>query len=271
MKARLLTTAVGIPVAVALLILSEYFNWVAFIVVSVLCSFMTYEILSAKKLHKNLFIAVPSIVFAFVEPLLVTTGFKFLPAYLYAMLMFFLMIAKNENISYSNIAFALTGTFLIVFGMSSVLLLSAYLGGFISFAFVLSIGVAWIADGGAYFAGVFLGKHKLCPKVSPNKTVEGFVGGLIAGTLSGALIGFVYTLIYGVSFNYLTLVVMGLFGSLISVLGDLTFSQIKRSCNIKDYGSIFPGHGGILDRFDSVIFISPLMYLLCTYFPVVTV
>lgn len=269
MKARLLTAAVGVPLVVLLLFLCEQFNLIMYIAIAVLCSFMTYEILSAKSLHKNLFVVIPSIAFAVIEPLIIGTKFVLLPLFLYAVAMFLIMIIRNEEFKFDDIAFALMGTFLIVFGMSSILAISAYFGGYISFAFVLTVGVAWFSDGGAYFAGVFLGKHKLCPKVSPKKTVEGFIGGLIVGTLSAILIGYVYSFIYKAydnPFNYAELAIMGFLGSLISVLGDLTFSQIKRACGIKDYGSIFPGHGGVLDRFDSVVFISPLMYLFALYF-----
>jgi len=176
---------------------------------------------------------------------------------------------KSEEYKFDDIAFALMGTFLIVFGMSSIIMISKHLGGWISFSFVLPVGIAWMADAGAFFAGVFLGKHKLCPKVSPKKTVEGFIGGIIIGTLAAMLIGYIYTFIYKVyyfPYDYLIFAVMGFCGSIISVLGDLTFSHIKRACGIKDYGSIFPGHGGVLDRFDSVIFISPLIYLFTLYF-----
>ena len=271
MKARLLTAAVGVPVAVILLILCEHFPWVMYIAISLLCSLITYELLNAKKLHKNLQVMLPCVLFSVIEPLMVATPYKLIPVYLLALFLFFSMVTNSEKLSYGNIIFALTGTFLVVFGMSSILMISAYLGGYASLAFVLPVAVAWLSDAGAFFAGVTLGKHKLCPKVSPNKTVEGFVGGLLCGTLFSVIIGFVYSFIYsGVRFNYLALVVIGLFGSLVSVLGDLTFSLIKRSCSIKDYGSIFPGHGGMLDRFDSVIFISPLVYLFCTFFPVIS-
>lgn len=269
MKARLLTAAVGVPLVVLLLFLCEQFNLIMYIAIAVLCSFMTYEILSAKKLHKNLLIAIPSISFAFVVPFLIGTEFVLLSLFIYAMVMFLIMIIKSEEFKFDDIAFALMGTSLIVFGMSSILGISMHFGGMVSFSFVLPVGIAWMADAGAFFAGVFLGKHKLCPKVSPKKTVEGFIGGIIVGTLAAMLIGYVYTFIYKINYypiDYLIFAVMGFCGSIISVLGDLTFSQIKRACGIKDYGSIFPGHGGVLDRFDSVIFISPLIYLVTLYF-----
>lgn len=272
LKARLLTAAVGIPVAVLILVLSEFFPWIMSPIISILCSFMTYEILSAKKLHKKLAVFIPCLLFAFVEPLLITTAYVLIPIYLMSMILFFVMIIKSDDVRFNDVVFAIINICLITFGMSSILLISDILNGRMSFVFALTIGVAWFSDGGAYFAGVFLGKHKLCPKVSPNKTVEGLIGGLVTGTLVSILIGFIYSFIYtDISFNYLALTVVGLFGSTISVLGDLTFSQIKRYCGIKDYGSLFPGHGGILDRFDSVIFISLFVYLFCKFFPLITV
>ena len=141
-----------------------------------------------------------------------------------------------------------------------------YLGGSDHglFYLVLALCGAWIADSGAYFSGVFLGKHKLCPNISPKKTVEGFVGGLISNAVIflGVFIG--YALIRNVPFSVITGIKTALLGVVcagVSVLGDLTFSVIKREKGIKDYGKIMPGHGGLTDRFDSVLFVAPVFYL----------
>ncbi|MGN1138567.1 MAG: phosphatidate cytidylyltransferase [Ruminococcus sp.] len=265
LKPRLITAAIGIPSIIVILLLGEFFPWIISVVFSILCVIMTIEILSARKLHNDIAVVMTCVVFAFVFPLVITTQYKLIPVYLFALAMLFIMIVKNEKIKFADVCFVFTCISLIVLGMSSMLLLRNYLGGKISFIFCLCAGIAWISDGGAYFAGVFLGKHKLCPKISPNKTVEGFIGGLLTGLLSGAFIGGVFMLIYkDFSVNFLALIILGFLGSLVSVLGDLTFSLIKRSCGIKDYGSIFPGHGGFLDRADSVIFVAPLVYLYCT-------
>jgi phosphatidate cytidylyltransferase len=153
--------------------------------------------------------------------------------------------------------------------MSSILLLPPKYNDYYTFFLVFPIGVAWCADAGAYFTGVFFGKRKLCPKVSPNKTVEGFLGGIVVGTVSALIIGFIYSFVYSkAEFNYVLILLLGLLASIISVLGDLSFSLIKRSCKIKDFGSIFPGHGGFLDRFDSVIFAAPLIYFTGKYFAI---
>lgn len=270
MKPRLITAALGLPLVVAVLILSEYFSWVMTIVVAMLCVLMTFEILSARKLHNNLAFVLPCVTFAFIEPLLAATQYIFIPIYVFITYMFFMMIFKNRDFHFEDISFAIVGVFLIVFGMMSIIMLSDSLKSYISFIFVLCVGVPWLADSGAYFAGISLGKHKLCPKISPNKTVEGFIGGLISGAIFAPLLGFMFTLIYGnFELNYILLFVLGFLCSLLSVLGDLTFSMIKRHCSIKDYGSIFPGHGGILDRFDSVIFVAPLVFLFCQNLPII--
>lgn len=137
------------------------------------------------------------------------------------------------------------------------------------FYVILSLCGAWIADTGAYFSGVALGKTKLCPEISPKKTVEGFVGGLVSNTLLFVLIFFLYA--HSANFGILQILKSGLLGLVcagVSVLGDLTASIIKRQKGIKDYGNIMPGHGGLMDRFDSVLFVIPAFYWCIQLFPI---
>ena len=117
--------------------------------------------------------------------------------------------------------------------------------------------IAFSSDSGAYFVGTYLGKRKLVPHISPKKTVEGAIGGIAAGGLSALLYGVVLHLC-GFGVNLLSLTGFGLVGSVVSQLGDLTFSAFKRQYDIKDYGRILPGHGGVLDRFDSIYYLAPL-------------
>ncbi len=272
MKARLLTAAIGIPLAVVLLFLGERFNIIMYIIVSVLALIMVFELLSARKLHNNLKIFIPCAVYAIIQPLAVPLKLGYFTLFIYLIAMFLIMIIDNSRISYQDISFTLIGEILIVLGLTSMLLLPARYNNCYTIFFVFSIGTPWCADAGAYFAGVFLGKHKLCPKISPNKTVEGFIGGLIAGVISAVIIALIYSFLYpNAKFNYLIVLFIGLAATAVSVLGDLSFSLIKRSCNIKDYGSIFPGHGGFLDRFDSVIFAAPMVYFIGKAFVIFTV
>lgn len=125
---------------------------------------------------------------------------------------------------------------------------------------------SWISDTCAYLVGVTLGKHKFVPKLSPKKTVEGVIGGIAGSVLLGAVYGLILKE-HTMAFTNPVLVCMliGGIGSVVSMIGDLAASAIKRNYDIKDYGRLIPGHGGILDRFDSVIFVAPIIYYLCNF------
>jgi phosphatidate cytidylyltransferase len=123
--------------------------------------------------------------------------------------------------------------------------------------YIISFGT----DTFAYFAGVFFGKHKLCPNVSPKKTVEGAIGGIL-GCLGLTITFFKY---FGINISIYT-IIFSIFVSAFSMVGDLLASKIKREHNVKDFGSILPGHGGILDRFDSLLFVAPVVYYFVNYF-----
>ena len=123
--------------------------------------------------------------------------------------------------------------------------------------------IAWVCDTCAYFAGRAFGRHKLVPVLSPKKTVEGAIGGVIGSVIVGAIFGYLlYRNETGDIRMVVVLMIITFVGSLIAQLGDLLASGIKRNHNIKDYGNIIPGHGGIMDRFDSVIFVIPSIYFL---------
>lgn len=123
----------------------------------------------------------------------------------------------------------------------------------------LILGGAWVTDSFAYLIGSKIGKHKFS-KISPNKSIEG----AIAGIISCAIFYGIYTYYLnkaGLNLNYVEMIIVGTVISIISQIGDLAASEIKRFCGIKDFGKIMPGHGGILDRFDSIIMISPFVYM----------
>ena len=134
---------------------------------------------------------------------------------------------------------------------------------------VLPLLIAFISDAFALFAGMAFGKHKLAPELSPKKTVEGAVGGFLGAVVCTVLYGLILRLGFQMEVNYLLLALYGALGSVVSQLGDLSFSYIKREYGLKDFGNIFPGHGGVLDRFDSVIFCAPLTEMLLHLLPAV--
>lgn len=121
---------------------------------------------------------------------------------------------------------------------------------------------SWISDTCAYFVGVLFGKHKLAPVLSPKKSIEGSIGGIAGSAIVGALFGYYLDSTLGAGQFMVMLAIVGGVGSVISQVGDLAASAIKRNYEIKDYGNLIPGHGGIMDRFDSVIFTAPMTYFL---------
>lgn len=114
--------------------------------------------------------------------------------------------------------------------------------------------IAWMTDTFAYFSGYFFGKHKLIPEISPKKTIEGSIGGIVGSIFSCVVFAYIF------DFSLIHMSIVGGLGSIIAQIGDLFASAIKRFLGIKDYGKLIPGHGGILDRFDSIIFTAPFVY-----------
>lgn len=155
------------------------------------------------------------------------------PAVLYAVLM---LIAENRNFAYSRIGL------------------------------LCALAMPLMGDTFAYFIGVSFGKRKLCPELSPNKTVIGAIGGLLGGLLGGALVYFLQH-IYRAGIPLWPLAALGLVCGAVGQIGDLFASAIKRYAGVKDYGYIFPGHGGMTDRLDSVLFCSPFVYAMFTLWP----
>ena len=127
---------------------------------------------------------------------------------------------------------------------------------------------SWVSDTCAYLVGRAIGKHKLAPVLSPKKSIEGSVGGILGSALVGALYGFILAKMGVMEIAYQALIFAGIgaAGSVISQIGDLAASGIKRDHDIKDYGKLIPGHGGIMDRFDSVIVTAPIIYFLALFF-----
>ena len=157
------------------------------------------------------------------------------------------------------------GIFYVGVSLSFLYLLSIHppSGAYLVWVVVLS---SWGCDIAAYFFGMLFGKHPFVPKLSPKKSVEGAIGGIFGSVLLGVVYGFaVQKFIPDIKLAPLVFGIVCLFGSAVSQIGDLAASAIKRFCDIKDYGKILPGHGGILDRFDSMILVAPIIYLIAIY------
>ena len=184
------------------------------------------------------------------------------------------LVVRNGTISYQKASGLLMFSGIVIFCFYSFIRLKELLPveqyGYDAVFFILLIlCFAWGGDTCAYFAGRAFGKHKLCPVVSPKKTVEGAVGGVLGTMVFGVLVTVIYSVAadrmeaftrsnIGVSM-YIIIALLACVAAVLGIYGDLFASVVKRQCGIKDYGTIFPGHGGILDRFDSVMFIAPFV------------
>lgn len=185
--------------------------------------------------------------------------------FLLMLLLFSEAIASKQRMKAEEIALCVFAAILIPMMLSVFVLMAD--AEHAKFYLLLPFVAAFTSDAFALFVGMSLGKHKLAPQLSPKKTVEGSVGGFLGAALCCAVYGIVVQLAFRMQPHYVMLVLYGLLGSLVSQLGDLSFSYIKREYGLKDYGHLFREHGGVLDRFDSVIFCAPLTYLLMNIIP----
>ena len=197
--------------------------------------------------------------------------------FFFAFAIFVIMLRYHSTLNIMTVGFAIAFTIAVSLSATCVVYMRDLYGNTVGlYAIIVSLTGAWMSDTGAFFAGVFFGKHKMAPSISPKKTIEGAVGGVLVSTLSQLLFAWLYTLLVSnlginVSVNYLALAILSPFISLVSIVGDLTASIIKRQCNIKDFGNIMPGHGGMLDRFDSVFMVLPFVYNIFIAYPLIRI
>lgn len=189
----------------------------------------------------------------------------------YGAIFLFFLFKNYKTIRIENLVFAFS------FSMFSTLATNILLGireNFKPYGIyytLLLFSIAWICDTGAYFIGMRFGKNKLAPQISPKKTIEGAIGGVIFSFIIIFLASLAYFKFFCSfkSINYFSLVFVILIGSIFAILGDLSMSLVKRNYEIKDFGNIMRGHGGVLDRFDSWIFVSVVAYIWLGYFPII--
>ena len=273
MKTRIITAAVAIPLLLLLLLVLD--KIVAAIVWGALLAIATYELLYVTGLVRESRLVIYSCIMAFIVSMWSYFGaihaFGVLLVIIFSGVLFFEMMHSHVNITFDKLGMCMMGGLVIPFLLSSLIrILSMNIGRFV---IVIPFIVAFVSDGGAYFAGYFFGKHKMAPVLSQHKTVEGAIGGVVAAVVAMVI----YAAIMGLPIkqlnfrvNYLYAAIYGFAGSLMGIFGDLCFSVIKRQTGIKDYGKILPGHGGILDRFDSMMMIGPLMEVLLLLIPVIS-
>lgn len=265
MAKRLISSAVGIAIGISVLFFAD--TILLNIVLAVLAVIGTVELLKVAGCLEYKGIAATAVVYSAVSQFLIN-GVIFSRSYFdmlsaaAVIIMFSFYLSVHKKMSVEKLYYAIGSTFFLNYSLSCIYKtyqLSEVHG---VIYIVLILCGAWIADSGAYFTGTFCGKHKLCPEISPKKTVEGFFGGVITNGIFLIVFNLVYIKFFadGCSVNYISSFFLGIICALIGTVGDLSASLIKRHYNVKDFGKLMPGHGGFMDRFDSVLFVAPFMY-----------
>ena len=183
-------------------------------------------------------------------------------ALILSLMMLFCIPIFNPKYNFIDVAVTMLGFMYIAVFFSFIVLVSYKESGnyFVWLIFISS----WMCDTSAFYSGKFFGKRKLCPRVSPKKTVEGAIGGLLGSTISCGLFG-MFVISRGVNIPLFHFVIIGFLCGILSQFGDLTASAIKRHLGVKDYSNLIPGHGGILDRFDSILFSALVVFYYLTF------
>ena len=184
----------------------------------------------------------------------------------YIMVLLTIAVIDNERVKFSDVT---TSVFLVFYAVALLVHLT-YLRKMENglALLVLALLGAYATDTGAYFTGLTLGKHKLIEKISPNKTVEGAIGGVLLTVVIFVIYGLVMKNL-GHTVNFLYLLILSVLCAVTAQLGDLSASLMKRSFQVKDFGNIIPGHGGMVDRLDSLMFVAPIVYHFITFLPVI--
>lgn len=271
MRTRLISAGVGIIIGVAILFLDNIFVYCAGI--CFLSSVAVWELTRAIKCDKFKLLRWASIVMGAVFPISIIlpwVNFLILPlAMAYIIVMALIMLKNHKEVSFEKVLACGAAGGLLPTSLSSIVLLRYSQSGepLGIFMVLFILFCAWFGDSGAYFVGTFFGKHKLCPLISPKKTVEGLIGGVVTVGVVTAITVLIYNsfILTEHQLSYAVLIPLSMVASLVGVVGDLSASVIKREYNVKDFGNIMPGHGGVLDRFDSVTLVAPFLYVAMSY------
>jgi len=279
MKTRIITGLAYACLAIAaLFLLQSPLMQCLIIAFSVMAS---YELCHAAQMKNKAMIAVVMVTAALVPPALEYWPLLYarlhIPAYPlllgYLILLLVLMLARFETTRFSHVLYALSASLAVPAAMTTIVLLrdsiqereeAAYEPNLAAWIIFFALCCAWLTDAFAYFAGRKLGKHKLAPKISPKKTVEGAVGGLLGVSLANVGFALMFNQLFLKQYK-INLLAVGLFSLVLgaaSMVGDLAASVLKRNYGVKDFGRFFPGHGGVMDRFDSILLVSPCVYAL---------
>lgn len=274
MKQRILSAAVGLVVLVVVLSL---FNTLVFnAAISIIGVMAVYEFCHATKISENKGLSAAAYLVTAVVPFIPRANeVDWLPVVIlpYIGVLFCILLASHKTTRVEQLGLTFMISLAIPLSLTSAIYFRDTYGVTIGlFYLILALGGAWFSDTGAYFVGCAIGKHKMAPIISPKKTWEGAVGGILICGICMLLVAKLFQLaVPQFQVNFLLLILMAPLVSVASIIGDLSASLVKRQFGIKDFGNIMPGHGGVLDRFDSVLFTLPLIWGIVQNHPIVII
>ena len=266
---RIIVAAIGIPVGIIVMYLGGIIFNVVILIISLIALIEFYKIAEKKGYPTCIPIGIIIVGFPIIavlshkiysvtdyKPFIDITAPHFILLFitLFFVMPLYFLFSKKENFL-AGIGVAFTSFFYISLPFFSLVLLRDLENGF--YYTILTFASIWVCDSAAFFIGRKFGKHKLAPNISPKKSVEGAIAGFIASTTF-----FVITSNYLIEISLVLSIVLGVVIGIFGQIGDLIESKIKRDAGVKDSGNIIPGHGGVLDRFDSIIFVVPFVYII---------
>ena len=260
MKSRILVAVVGVPVLVWVVLWAPMLVMMA--ALALLAGIGAMELMKCVGTERKSFLlswtvvcAVFSVEWYYNLPALITVYWV-----TYVAVSFIYAVVKAGEIKFVQITAGIFSVVVIPYSFSAFLRMEA--SGVHRAYLLLPFILSFACDTFAYFTGLTLGRHKLAPKVSPKKTIEGSIGGILGNVVCGLLFAFVMDRWFGGSIGYGPMVVLAMLCGVVAQVGDLSFSLIKREFGVKDYGHLFLEHGGVLDRFDSVLFVTPVIEII---------
>ena len=260
LKSRVLVAVVGVPVLVAIVLWApEVVIMIALALLAAIGADELQKCVSGEGSrglgHSSGIVAAFTVWYCYRQP-----GSLAMLVVLFVLIFFTFAIIDAGKTKFAQIMAGIFGSFAIGYSFASFLRIEAM--GLHRAWLLLPFILSFACDTFAYIVGCSIGKHKLAPKVSPKKSVEGSIGGLAGNVLCGCLFLLVMNRLFETSISYGAMVVLALCCGVVAQIGDLSFSLIKREFGIKDYGKLFLAHGGVLDRFDSVLFVAPVIEII---------